>query len=83
LLHNPAEKNAVDDNFIGNPRKALEMLKNLYQIGEKIGYHHPKYTELTLRLADESPVMAELRHWVRHLIALPLLSVHYWHSQSQ
>lgn len=53
----------VDDNFIGNPRKALEMLKNLYQIGEKIGYHHPKYTELTLRLADESPVMTELRHW--------------------
>ena len=53
----------VDDNFIGNPRKALEVLKSLYKIGEKIGYHHPKYTELTLRLADESPVMAELRHW--------------------
>ena len=53
----------VDDNFIGNPRKALEVLKNLYKIGENIGYHHPKYTELTLRLADESPIMAELRHW--------------------
>lgn len=53
----------VDDNFIGHPRKALEVLKSLYKIGEKIGYHHPKYTELTLRLADESPVMAELRHW--------------------
>ncbi|WP_428355827.1 B12-binding domain-containing radical SAM protein [Methyloprofundus sp.] len=53
----------VDDNFIGNPRKALDVLKSLYKIGEKIGYHHPKYTELTLRLADESPVMAELRHW--------------------
>ena len=53
----------VDDNFIGNPRKALQVLKSLYKVGEKIGYHHPKYTELTLRLADESPVMAELRHW--------------------
>ena len=53
----------VDDNFIGHPRKALQVLKSLYKIGEKIGYHHPKYTELTLRLADESPVMAELRHW--------------------
>ncbi len=53
----------VDDNFIGNPRKALEVLKNLYKIGEKIGYHHPKYTELTLRLADDSLVMKELRHW--------------------
>jgi radical SAM superfamily enzyme YgiQ (UPF0313 family) len=55
----------VDDNFIGNPRKALEVLKNLYKIGENIGYHHPKYTELTLRLADESPIMAELRQWFR------------------
>jgi radical SAM superfamily enzyme YgiQ (UPF0313 family) len=53
----------VDDNFIGNPKKALEVLKNLYKIGEDIGYHHPKYTELTLRLADDSPIMAELRHW--------------------
>lgn len=53
----------VDDNFIGNPRKALKILKNLYKIGEKIGYHHPKYTELTLRLADDSPIMEELRHW--------------------
>ena len=53
----------VDDNFIGHPKKALEVLKSLYEIGENIGYHHPKYTELTLRLADESPIMAELRHW--------------------
>jgi hypothetical protein len=53
----------VDDNFIANPRKALDVLKNLYRIGEDIGYHHPKYTELTLRLADDSPIMAELRHW--------------------
>jgi radical SAM superfamily enzyme YgiQ (UPF0313 family) len=53
----------VDDNFIGNPKKTLEVLKNLYRIGENIGYHHPKYTELTLRLADESPIMSELRHW--------------------
>lgn len=53
----------VDDNFIGHPKKALQVLKNLYQIGENIGYHFPKYTELTLRLADESPIMGELRHW--------------------
>ncbi len=53
----------VDDNFIANPRKALEILKNLYAIGEKIGYHHPKYTELTLRIADQSPIMEELRRW--------------------
>jgi radical SAM superfamily enzyme YgiQ (UPF0313 family) len=55
----------VDDNFIGNPRKALDVLKDLYAIGEDIGYHHPKYTELTLRLADDTPVMAEVREWLR------------------
>ncbi len=55
----------VDDNFIGHPRKALDILKRLHQIGEEIGYHHPKYTELTLRLADDSEIMAELRHWFR------------------
>ncbi len=55
----------VDDNFIGHPRRALEILKRLYQIGEEIGYHHPKYTELTLRLADDSDIMAELRRWFR------------------
>ena len=53
----------VDDNFIGNPRKALEVLKSLYRIGENIAYHHPKYTELTLRLADDTPIMDELRQW--------------------
>ena len=53
----------VDDNFIAHPRKSLEVLKNLYKIGEELAYHHPKYTELTLRLADDSPIMAELRHW--------------------
>lgn len=55
----------VDDNFIGNPKRALQALKNLYSIGENIGFHHPKYTELTLRLADDSPIMAELRQWFR------------------
>ena len=55
----------VDDNFIANPRKALEVVKNLYKIGEDIAYHHPKYTELTLRLADQSPIMNDLRHWFR------------------
>ncbi|MGR9099598.1 MAG: radical SAM protein, partial [Gammaproteobacteria bacterium] len=55
----------VDDNFIGNPKIALEVLKNLYQNGESIGFHHPKYTELTLRLADDLPVMRELRDWLK------------------
>ncbi len=55
----------VDDNFIANPRKALAVLKNLYQIGERIGYHHPKYTELTLRLADDSEIMQDIRYWFR------------------
>jgi len=55
----------VDDNFIANPRKALAVLKNLYQIGESIGYHHPKYTELTLRLADDSEIMEQVRYWFR------------------
>ena len=55
----------VDDNFIGNPRRALETLKNLYAIGESIGVHLPKYTELTLKIADPTPIMAELRDWFR------------------
>jgi radical SAM superfamily enzyme YgiQ (UPF0313 family) len=55
----------VDDNFIGNPRRALETLKNLYAMGELIGVHLPKYTELTLRIADQTPIMAELRSWFR------------------
>ena len=61
----------VDDNFIGNPKRALEVLKSLYRIGEELGFHHPKYTELTLRLADESPIMQELRDWFRE----PILSM--------
>ncbi len=55
----------VDDNFIGNPKIALEVLKKLYQIGETLGFHHSKYTELTLRLADDLPIMRQLRHWLR------------------
>lgn len=55
----------VDDNFIGNPKTALEALKNLYRIGEELGIHHPKYTEMTLRFADESEIMHEVRSWFR------------------
>lgn len=55
----------VDDNFIGNPKKALQALKNLYEIGQEMGYHHPKYTELTLRLSEPTPIMAALREWFR------------------
>ncbi len=55
----------VDDNFIGNPRKTLEALKQLYRIGEELGIHHPKYTELTLRFADDTAIMNEVRKWFR------------------
>ncbi|WP_031432629.1 B12-binding domain-containing radical SAM protein [Methylomarinum vadi] len=55
----------VDDNFIGNPKSALEALKKLYHIGEELGIHHPKYTEMTLRFADESETMHQVRAWFR------------------
>ena len=55
----------VDDNFIGNPHRAIEVLKNIYQLEEGLGYHFPKYTELSMRLSNESGVMKELRDWFR------------------
>ena len=55
----------VDDNFIGNPKRTIEVLKNIYQLEGKLGYHFPKYTELTMSLSDELPLMKELREWLR------------------
>lgn len=55
----------VDDNFIGNPRLAIETLKKFYRLEEELGYHFPKYTELTMRVGEDSSMMSELRKWLR------------------
>ena len=65
-LHELGSKNPiffVDDNFIGNPKQAVEILKKIYALEKKQGYHSQKLTELTMRLADDSPVMQELKEW--------------------
>ncbi len=66
-LHALGAKNPifiVDDNFIGKPKQAIEVLKRIYALEEKLGYHPQKLTELTMKLAEESPVMEELRAWL-------------------
>jgi radical SAM superfamily enzyme YgiQ (UPF0313 family) len=55
----------VDDNFIGNPKEAIELLKNLCRIENEIGYRFPKYSEVSVNLSDETPIMLELREWFR------------------
>lgn len=55
----------VDDNFIGNPTETVTLLKKLCEIETEIGYRFPKYSEVSLNLSDEKPVMAELRKWFR------------------
>ena len=55
----------VDDNFIGDPHKAIETLKKVHNLEREIGVNFSKFTELTLRLADKTPVMIELRKWLR------------------
>ncbi len=55
----------VDDNFIGNPIKTIEVLKKIYRLEKELGYSFAKSTELTLRLADETPIMDELRTLLR------------------
>jgi len=55
----------VDDNFIGNPKEAIELLKNLHRIDNEIGYSFPKYSEVSVNLSDDTPTMAELRKWFR------------------
>jgi hypothetical protein len=66
-LHALGSKNTifiVDDNFIGNPRQAVDVLKRIYALEERLGYHPQKTTELTMRLAEESPQMQELNEWL-------------------
>lgn len=51
----------VDDNFIGNPAKAVKLVKDIYKFEQKLGFHFPKYTELTKKLAEDNRRMKELR----------------------
>ena len=53
----------VDDNLIGNPKEAIALLKRIYELETDIGYRSPKYSEVSVNLADETPVMSELRRW--------------------
>ena len=55
----------VDDNLIGNPTETIALLKKLCKVEAEIGYRFPKYSEVSLNLSDETPVMAELRKWFR------------------
>ncbi len=55
----------VDDNFIGNPYRVVETLKKIYKLEKEIGSNFSKFTELTLRLADDTKIMKELRKWLR------------------
>jgi len=54
----------VDDNFIGNPERAIEVLKSIHKIEARLGHQFPKYTELSMNLADDSKLMKELRYWL-------------------
>lgn len=55
----------VDDNFIGDPIRTIEVLKKMYMLEKELGYSFAKSTELTLRLADETPIMEKLRGLLR------------------
>lgn len=55
----------VDDNLIGNPVKTISLLKKIHKIETEIGRRFPKYSEVSLNLSDDTPAMAELRHWFR------------------
>jgi len=54
----------VDDNFIGDPKRAIEVLGAIHKIEKKLGHQFPKYTELSMNLADENTMMQELRYWL-------------------
>ncbi len=54
----------VDDNFIGNPSAAVNLLKRICEIEAELGYRFPKYSEVSLNISDETPVMIELREWL-------------------
>ena len=53
----------VDDNLIGNPTRAIALLKRIHRLETDIGYRFSKYSEVSVNLADETPVMSELRRW--------------------
>ena len=55
----------VDDNNIGNLKQNIKNLKMIYKLEEKIGHRLPKYTELTMRIGEDSPLMEEMRYWLR------------------
>jgi|GEM_PF-318776 len=50
----------VDDNLISKPREILEQLRFLRGVEEKLGYRWRKYSEVSLNLVDDRPVMREL-----------------------
>jgi len=55
----------VDDNYIGNPTQNIKILKMIDKLEEKIGHRLPKYTELTMRIGEDTPIMEEMREWLR------------------
>ena len=55
----------VDDNFIGNPKKTIETLDKIYNIESEIGYRRPKFTELSVDLANDTYKYNELAFKLR------------------
>ena len=55
----------VDDNFIGNPGKTIELLKKMHDLEKRITYRFSKYTEVSMRLGHDTEKMKELRYWLR------------------
>lgn len=55
----------VDDNPIGNPKRAIEILKKIMAVETELGYVSPKSCEVSLNLSDETPVMNEIRRLFR------------------
>ncbi|MFH1210062.1 MAG: DUF4070 domain-containing protein [archaeon] len=55
----------ADDNFLGNPKRNIELLKEIDKIENRLGYHFQKYTQLTMSISDESEIMEEVRYWLR------------------
>ncbi|MBD3180866.1 DUF4070 domain-containing protein [Candidatus Poribacteria bacterium] len=55
----------VDDNLIGKPKEVIPLLKRIYDLEKELGYKFPKYSEVSLNLSDDTPIMKELRTWLR------------------
>jgi len=51
----------VDDNFIGNKRRAKELLADVAKWQREHGYPFPFYTEVTLTLADDDSLLQAFR----------------------